>query len=254
MTYQFSLEHGMSVRRCGDATGPELVWIHGLGESSASFERVVAHPALAEMHHVLVDLPGYGRSAWPDVPATLALTAERLAAWLGERAPAVLVGHSMGGVLATLCGERGVARAVIDVEGNLTRGDCTFSAMAAAYGLAEFRATGFAAMRRAVFARGLEEEPLQGYHAAMMFASPDVFHAHAADLVRMSEAEDLCGRLVAQRHLYVAGVPGGICAYSRGMLDAAKANWVGIEPAAHWVYLDQLDAFAHHVAAFVAAL
>jgi pimeloyl-ACP methyl ester carboxylesterase len=55
-------------------------------------------------------------------------------------------------------------------------------------------------------------------------------------------------------HLYVAGVPGGVCAYSRGLLESLGANWVGIEPAAHWVYVDQEDAFAHHVAAFVTAL
>lgn len=256
----FSFEHGMSVRTRG--AGAPLVWIHGLGESSTSFDPVVAHPALAAFTHVLVDLPGYGRSPWDGAPTTLAALADHLAAWLRARAlahgPAIVLGHSMGGVLATLIGERvgpGVVRAVVDIEGNLTRGDCTFSAMAAAYSPDELRARGFAAIRDQVYARGATELPLRGYHAAMCFASPDVFHAHATDLVRLSEAADLGPRLraLAIPHLYVAGVPDGICAHSRDVLARLGARWLAIEPAGHWAYLDRTDAFATAIAAFATA-
>ena len=251
---EFSIEHGMSVRRVG--RGPEIVWIHGLGESSTSFDPCVGHPALAGFTHVLVDLPGYGRSAWTAAPTTLAALADHVAAWLVPRPPAILVGHSMGGVLATLVAERGPARAVIDVDGNLSHGDCTFSLMAATDTLGEFTARGFATMRDAVYARGLDAVPLRGYHAAMAFASPAVFHAHATDLVAMSDVEDLAPRLanLACPHLFVAGVPDGICAYSRGLLDQHHVRWVGLEPAGHWVYLDQLEQFAHHVAAFITTI
>jgi hypothetical protein len=44
---KWSLEDGMVVRRTGE--GRELVWIHGLGEQSASFDRVVA------LHRVQTD-------------------------------------------------------------------------------------------------------------------------------------------------------------------------------------------------------
>ncbi len=251
---RFSIEHGMSVRRVG--SGPELVWIHGLGESSTSFDPVVGHPALAGFTHVLVDLPGYGRSAWTDAPTRLGALADHLAGWLRERPLAIVAGHSMGGVLATLIAERGAARAAIDIDGNLSRGDCTFSLMASAYALGEFHARGFATMRDAVYARGLDELPLRGYHAAMAFASPDVFHAHATDLVALSDVEDLAPRLakVGCPHLFIAGVPDGICAYSRALLDQHHVRWVGIEPAGHWVYLDQLEQFGEQVGAFVTAL
>src|SRR5258706_15848937 len=113
----------MSVRRTG--AGPELVWIHGLGESSTSFDPVIARtPRYA---HVLVDLPGYGRSPWPDEPAGLDATTDQLAAWLRERPPAGGLGHSMGGVLATLLAQRDGASAIVDIDGNLTPGGCTFS-------------------------------------------------------------------------------------------------------------------------------
>ncbi len=244
---RWSLEHGMVVRRWG--RGPELVWIHGLGESSVSFDAIARHPALAGCEHVLVDLPGYGRSAWPDEAPGLEATADRLAAWLGATRP-VVIGHSMGGVLAQLVAERGAARAIVDIDGNLTRGDCTFSLQAIADPDAE---RGLAAVRDGVWERGNRERALRGYHAALCFAAPYVFRRQATDLVAMSARGDLAERLVALRvpALYLAGVPDGICATSRELLTRLGARWIGIEPSGHWVYIDQPDAFARAVVELV---
>lgn len=247
---QWTLEHGMMVRRSGD--GPEVVWIHGLGEWSLSFDPLVAHPALAGFSHVLPDLPGYGRSPWPDQPEDLERVADRLAAWIGDRRPA-LIGHSMGGVLATLVAERAPVRAVVDVDGNLSRGDCTFSARAAAFTREAFVAGGFAQIRADTYERGRSDLPLRGYHAATLTASPEVFHHHALQLIALSEPELLVTRLarLTVPVLFVAGVPDGICAHSRALLDQHGVRWIGLEPAGHWVFLDQLDAFAAAVAGFL---
>src|SRR6266545_1034424 len=135
---KWSLEHGMVVRRIGQ--GPRVVWIHGLGESSMSFEPVLAK--LPGCQHVLVDLPGYGRSPWPVHALGLDDIADVLARWLDEERPATIIGHSMGGVLCTLIAERTAVRAVVNIDGNVTRGDCTFSALASAYTLDELTARG----------------------------------------------------------------------------------------------------------------
>ncbi|HEX8111952.1 MAG TPA: alpha/beta hydrolase [Kofleriaceae bacterium] len=246
--------HAMMVRRSG--SGPELVWIHGLGEQSRSLDAIAAHPALAGFSHVLVDLPGYGRSPWPEHPDDLEQLADRLAGWIGDRRPA-LIGHSMGGVLATLIAERIAVRAVIDVEGNLSRGDCTHSALAAAYALDDFLAHGYATMRAEVYEGGRTDLALRGYHAAMTMASPRVFHHHALQLVAMSEPETLVTRLAALRapvRFIAGGLPGGICERSRALLDRHAVRWVGIEPAGHWVHIDQPDRFAAEVAGFLATL
>jgi pimeloyl-ACP methyl ester carboxylesterase len=247
---QWTLEHAMMVRRFG--TGPEVVWIHGLGEWAADFDPIAAHPAFSGFSHVLPDLPGYGRSPWPAHPDDLEQLADRLAAWLGDRRPA-LIGHSMGGVLATLIAERIAVRAVVDVDGNLSTGDCTFSAQASAYSLDDFLAFGFSAMRADVYERGRTDVPLRGYHAAMCASSPRVFHHHAAQLVTMSAPETLATRLAKLRApvLFVAGVPDGICAHSRELLDRLGVRWVGLEPAGHWVHCDQPEAFASAVAGFL---
>jgi pimeloyl-ACP methyl ester carboxylesterase len=245
---KFSLEHGMSVRRTG--SGPRVVWVHGLGESSTSFEPVVAR--LGGFEHVLVDLPGYGRSPW--VPAMgLEDLATHLAGWLPT--DSFVVGHSMGGVLATLIAERAAVCGIVDIDGNISRGDCTFSAAAQAYSLDAFRAGGFAELRAKVYADGMTRLELRGYHAAMCFASPDMFHRHACDLVEMSSTNTLAVRLAAipTKKLFVAGVPDGVCAETRRQLDEHRVPWVGIEPAGHWVYLDQLERFTAEVATFLRA-
>jgi pimeloyl-ACP methyl ester carboxylesterase len=240
----------MMVRRFG--SGPEIVWIHGLGEWSPDFDPVVDHPAFSGFSHVLPDLPGCGRSPWPEHPDDLESLADRFAAWIGDRRPA-LVGHSLGGVLATLVAERIAARAVVNVDGNLSSGDCRFSAQAAAYSLADFVAHGFSAMRADVYERGRTDVTLRGYHAAMCAASPHVFHHHAGQLVAMSAAETLVTRLagLGAPTLFVAGVPDGVCARSRELLDRHGVRWIGLEPAGHWVHADQPDAFASAVAGFL---
>jgi pimeloyl-ACP methyl ester carboxylesterase len=237
---KWSIEHGMSVRRCGD--GPEIVWIHGLGESSTSF--LPAVDELDGFSHTLVDLPGYGRSAWPDEPIGLAELAKQLAGWLPRAA--VVIGHSMGGVLATMIGELGAAAAIVNIDGNISRGDCTFSGKASAWSERDFIEHGFAELRARVYEDGIDDPPLRGYAAAMTFASPRMFYRHARELVELSEAESLAPRLAGLRvpALFVAGVPRGICERSRTLLDQAGARWIGVEPAGHWVYLDQPARFA----------
>jgi pimeloyl-ACP methyl ester carboxylesterase len=246
---RWTTEHGMTVRRTGE--GPELVWIHGLGEASGCFEPLVA--AMPGWTHVLPDLPGYGRSPWPTRAMSLDEHATQLAKWLAERPPAFVIGHSMGGVLALLIAERAPVRGIVNIEGNLSKGDCTFSGKAVVHAPDAFAATGFGELRDWIYEMGFPDRPLRGYHAAMTFANPASFHRHASDLVDMSKAEDLAPRLakLGVPALYVAGVPDGICMRSKALLMEHKVRWIGIEKAGHWVYADQQDPFVTAVTSFL---
>src|SRR5690242_6108905 len=80
------------------ASGPLVALLHGFGGAASNWALVA--PALAERCRVVVpDLPGHGGSA-PLVAPLLTLDpyADRVAALLDE--PAVVVGHSLGGVVA----------------------------------------------------------------------------------------------------------------------------------------------------------
>ncbi|MBS1121501.1 MAG: hypothetical protein H6Q90_3729 [Deltaproteobacteria bacterium] len=247
----------MIVRRFG--AGPELVWIHGLGEWSVSFDAIAHHPALDDFAHTLPDLPGYGRSPPPDpIPArdSLGHLASHLVAWLAGRPPVVLVGHSMGGVLATLVAEQIAVRGVIDVDGNLSRGDCTFSVQAASYSPEDFLAHGFGELRAQVYTAGIQDPALRGYHVALAAADPAMFHRNSIDLLELSATDTLAERVVNLRapSLFVAGVPGGICEHSRLMLDRLGARWMVVQPSGHWVHVDQPDELAAAIAGFVREL
>ncbi|MBP9204368.1 MAG: alpha/beta hydrolase [Kofleriaceae bacterium] len=253
-----SIEAGLVVREYGDPAGAPVVYVHGLGESGRCWLPLLAEPALAGLRHVVVDLPGYGRAAWPGAGEAqgLAEVAAHLARWWGD--PRVMVvGHSMGGVIATLWAECAPAAlaAVANLDGNLSLGDCTFSGQAAAVPAAQFDEAALAAMRGRVADRaGVgpgADAALRGYAASMAFADPAVLHRHAVDLVTMSTAEDLAARLAALPvpSVYLAGTPGGCCARSRQLLDAAGARWTAIDGSGHWPMIDQPAATAAAVRA-----
>ncbi|MEZ4404461.1 MAG: alpha/beta fold hydrolase [Kofleriaceae bacterium] len=240
----------MTVRSFPGAGSP-VVWIHGLGESGRCFDPIVRHPRLRDGAHVVPDLPGYGRSPWGP-PRALDETVDGLAAWLATVGPAVLVGHSLGGVLATLVAERAPAhvRAVVDVDGNTSLGDCTFSSKIAAWGERAFVDAGHAALV-AELAAGHADPAVRGYAASMAFAEPRQLWRHAVDLVELSASETLAGRraALAVPLTFIAGAPRGVCARSRELLDAAGVRVIDVAPAGHWPFIDQPDAFAAAVAA-----
>ncbi len=84
-----------------EGTGTPVVLVHGQPGSAASWAPLTGR--LAPRHRVLVpDRPGYGRTTLR--PGGLAYNASVLAAELVRRraAPAVVVGHSLGGGIAAL--------------------------------------------------------------------------------------------------------------------------------------------------------
>jgi len=259
-----SLHHDVFVREAGREDGPRTVlWIHGLGESGLGFEAVLERPELAGWRHIAPDLPGYGRTAWPAQPLSLAEQADLLADLAAERArgPVVLAGHSMGGVVALLLAERhrAVVRGLIDIDGNKSPDDCTFSGQAAAQDLPAFTAGGFDALRDAVYAGGHDEPAKRGYYASLRQASPAQFWLNSRELVALSARRDLAGRLAAVAGkgipvAYLAGAPGGASATSRRLLAEARVPVLEIAPSGHWPFLDQPDAFTAAVARFLDAV
>ena len=257
MALVHAVEHGMAVRSRGSGSRT-LIWLHGLGESGRCFDAISADPALSPYRHVIPDLPGYGRAPWPARARSLVETADELAAWLAARADeAVLIGHSLGGVLATLCVERhpAAARAIIDVDGNVCVDDCTFSSRIAAFAEAD-AARAAEEVWTWVAARAGTDAALRGYAASLAFADPAVLWRHAVDLVALSSADTLAARRAALPlpFLYVAGAPGGASTRSRALLAAAGVDVEAVEPAGHWPFIDQPRAFADTVADFAERL
>src|SRR4051812_8489886 len=89
---------GVRLRVFEAGEGPTVALLHGLGGAASNW--VAVAPALAERARVVVpELPGHGgSSALPAPVPTLDAYADRVAGVLA--APAVVAGHSLGGVVA----------------------------------------------------------------------------------------------------------------------------------------------------------
>jgi len=252
------IEQGMFLRIRGglDLEGP-ILWLHGLGESGLCFERIVQHPSLAGWRHLVPDLPGYGRSAWPSRPVALPDLASRIAGWLASRGdpPAVVVGHSMGGVLGLLMADRhpSCVRALLNVDGNVTLDDCRYSSAAARWELEDFVRSGFDHLRDEIYHDGLDDPAHRGYYASLRLADPEVFHQHARNLVALSAAGDLARRMAAMPmpNRYLAGEPHGASPRSVEALIAAGVPRSTVTPSGHWPFIDQPEAFAHLLGQFL---
>ncbi|MFE2292849.1 alpha/beta fold hydrolase [Streptomyces sp. NPDC059452] len=97
--------------------GPPLLLLHGAGRSSADWAAVA--PRLTRGHRVLaVDLPGHGRSD-PAASWDLAAVCADLDDTLGAAEEVVVVGHSLGGMVASVYAGTRPERvaAVVDLDG-----------------------------------------------------------------------------------------------------------------------------------------
>ncbi len=87
------------VKEHGPEGAPRVVLVHGAMDRSASFVRAVRH--LGELRVIRYDRRGFGRSLEAGPPTGLAGHVTDLLDIVGE-GPAVVVGHSYGGVVAVV--------------------------------------------------------------------------------------------------------------------------------------------------------
>jgi pimeloyl-ACP methyl ester carboxylesterase len=158
----------------------------------------------------------------------------------------------MGGVVGLLLAERHPQRvaALVDVDGNISIDDCTYSGRAAAMSLQAFVAGGFGRLREAILDEGPGDPATRGYYASLRLCDPATYHLHSSQLVEMSRREDLAARLAALDRpvIYIAGVPGGACDRSLDLLARAGVRTVTVGPAGHWPFIDQPARFADELA------
>lgn len=249
------------LRRFRSAQG-ELVYVHGLGESSLCFEELIQRQESQVWNHWAPDLPGYGRSPHPRRPLTLDEQADALNGWIQHAGirKAVVIGHSMGGVLGQIFCERFPNRVqgFINVEGNITLPDCTLSSKAARCAEQEFLQIGFAKLLLEVTRIAQHDAAFAGYRESLKLCDPGAFYLNSRELVELSDQGQMAARLAKLQSrfpvLYVAGSPGGADPAS---LQLLRTNGVPVEviaPSGHWPFLDRPEVFVRTVERFLSKL
>lgn len=234
-----------------------ILYIHGLGESGLCFESLIKDSRLCAWEHVVLDIEGYGKSLWPEQPKNIEQHADSLAGWLQLRKTdqVIVLGHSMGGVIGLILSEKypKLVQGLINVEGNISIEDCSFSSRAADYSLEDFQTYGFDTIRDDIYYNGLKDPALRGYYASVSLCAPLTYYINSKELVDLSRTARLASRLGALEFpkLYLLGNPRGTAELSRSMLDAAGVEWRAIEDAGHWPFIDQPTTFVDEMLSFL---
>ncbi len=264
------LEEGMFVRRAGNPQAKQtLLWIHGLGESGLCFENIARHEKLSAFYHIIPDMPGYGRSFNQDKVLSIEETVTYLSDWLSacETPPVVLIGHSLGGVIGQLLCEKHPEQVerFVNIEGNISLGDCSYSKKAKGVGLEEFKRVTFPKMLDEFYLSGCDcrqssGEALRGYYTSCRLCDIDTFYRHSRELTDISETGKLAERLANlkdKKPVYIHGTKDGVCQRSLELLNAAGVKPFSITDddsrrsfvySGHWPFIDQPDKFAQTLA------
>ena len=225
--------------------------IHGLGDSPRVWRGTRAAAPLKRYRFIVPALPGFGgRKPLPRRKRGIYGLADWLQAEIGRRSKGrriVLVGHSMGGTIATLLGSRmGEVEAIINVEGPLLLSDLRTSRQAAntknfPRWFGDFRRT----MTKPEAGSGIPEH----FGAAVARADPATFRACARDIVKLTRGGRLAAlftRLPVQAtHFYGSE---GISAQSQRLLRDRSCAAVRFDRAGHWPMIDAPAKFARRLA------
>lgn len=250
-----------------DSKRRTVVFLHGLGDSSASFVEAFERPELRDFNLVAPDLLGFGRSsAAVDGHYSFEAQAERIWRLLDELklGRVDLVGHSMGGDLATLMAQRSEERidAVVNVEGNLAVEDLIISRDSVAADergeLASWLYGPFSVKVRETW--GNRWPSCRRYFESLVSCRLEAFRESARELVRRNAQIAESGLSETGRQFANLAQPSVFCWGSHVPLDLSRREGflggLGIrhrpfEQAFHWVMIDRSDEFYPFVRDFL---
>ena len=249
-----SLPYGRQSIAYFDRPGPEvpILFVHGLGNAAANFEEMLDQPALERHRLVGLDLPGCGQSPYPsdgalDIDALVSIVEGfQEAVDLGRH---LIVGASMGGLVALLCAEHHPDRLVgfLNAEGNLAPEDCMFSRLVVPHTFEEFNREVFPRIKRELQAQ--DGRGPAKHLEVLAFANPRAYYDFSFQTVTYSDEGGLLDRFVAlptRCHFVYGSMNRHLSYLSRLRRSACVVT--EIEGAGHFLFYDAPERFAIAIA------
>ncbi len=237
-------------------TPPTLLLVHGIGSTRAFWDPILR--SFRDYECVAVDVPGFGDAPAIDEPVTVA----RLAAALDDRldqdglGPVVVIGHSLGGMiaqeLALLTPDRVRGLVLCNTIPGVTEGAREFNPVLAA--LAETE--GSDAVAEALLPAMFGPKPLENTERARERFLADMRAADPASLaaafrsVLTFDARDRLPEL-SVRAMVIAGQHEGNDADQQELADLLDAHCVFLPGTSHLAPVEAPSAFAAEVVPFL---
>ncbi|MDY6965394.1 MAG: alpha/beta hydrolase [Halobacteriota archaeon] len=202
------LKISYSLRRGGEAT---VLYIHGLGCSKDDFLAATEVRELKAHTLLAFDFPGCGNSTYPEDMALeiddLVEITDIVVSELGL-AGFVLIGHSMGGLVALLYAEKYAekVKAFINVEGNLGSENSTISRKVAKISFEEFNERVFPNLKERLLA--MDNTGFKRHVEILKrYSSPKAFFDYSPSLMEYSDSGKLIQRFTGLKipKLFVYG-------------------------------------------------
>lgn len=234
--------------------GPAMLYVHGLGCSKADFLEMTAAPELQSFRLLSADNPGCGDSTYHEEhPLNIDGIVNLIEGFVDrlELGPFLLVGGSLGGLVALLYAERNLNRVAgfVNVEGNLAPEDCMFSRNVIPHPYPHFAKVIFPQIKKAITAR--RGRGFAQHFNVLSKANPRAYYDYAFQTVTYSDQGNLLQRFLElpiptcflygseNRHLsYLARIRESNCA----VVEIPNAN--------HFLFYDAPDHYAAALAHF----
>lgn len=240
--------------RQGTPQKSHLWFVHGFGESGFSFIESFAAQALKNYSIFVPDFPGFGASPPTAVPHDIQQSSLLLCDLIkrfSAGASVILIGHSLGGLLATKTALQMKEKisGLINVEGNLTKSDTFYSGKAAKANDPVLWKKEFAEQ---IYEAGLKQESIRRYYTSLKMVSPNSLQAWGKSGV-VETGEELGGENFLKLScptLYIFGTK-SISEPSRNFIMKNKIRFLEFPSSGHWPMLDETSRFYQAVVDFV---
>jgi pimeloyl-ACP methyl ester carboxylesterase len=234
--------------------GPTILYIHGLGCSKADFMEMTSVSELQPFRLVAADNPGCGDSSYDEnhplnIDGVVELI-ETFVAHLGLNR-FLLVGGSMGGLVALLYAERNPNKIAgfVNVEGNLAPEDCMFSRKVIPHSYLHFEKVVFPQMKRALFAKA--GRGFAKHLRVLEKANPRAYYDYAFQTIEYSDRGNLLERFLnlPVPRCFLYGSENRHLSYLQRLVES-DCSVIEIPNANHFLFYDQPNYYGAALASF----